>query len=213
MLNRMWKKIALAALLSGIIIYSLPKSADASKAYAAKIQQVRRLKNQQFRTAADSPLPPAQKSAFDSLRYFAPDIKYQISAQLHRNALVPAAPLTLPRSDGSTEAYRRWGTADFALPGQTQPQHLLLLQKISPAGAKEPLFVPFTDATSGHETYAAGRYLDLPVPAPDATEITLDFNQAYNPYCAYNPQYSCPLPPAENRLLTPVPVGEKSFHD
>lgn len=208
----MWKKIALAALLLGIINYSLPKSAAADKAYAAKIQQSRRLKNQQFRTAADSPIPLTQKPAFDSLRYFAPVLSYQVNAKLSRLAAT-APPLSLPRTDGAPEAYRRWGTADFTLPGQSQSQRLLLLQKISPAGAQEPLFVAFADATSGHETYATGRYLDLPVPAQDATEITLDFNLAYNPYCAYNPAYSCPLPPAENRLLTAVPAGEKSFHD
>lgn len=203
--------MTLAAILAAIIYYSLPKTADTNKAYAARIYQVRKQKNQQFRTAANSPLAAAQKRAFDSLKYFAPDVNYRVSARLHRNAAAPT--LSLARNDGGTEAYRRWATADFTLPGQSQPQHLLLLQKVSPAGAQEPLFVPFTDASSGHQTYGAGRYLDLPVPAAEAEEITLDFNAAYNPYCAYNPGYSCPVPPAENRLTVPVAAGEKLFHD
>lgn len=207
----MWKKIVVAGLLIAIIGYSLPKAGSADAAYSAQIQQARRQKNRDFRTAAASPLTSAQKAAFDSLTYFAPAVSYRVSARLHR--LPAAPPLSLARTDGTAEAYRRWATADFTLPGRAAPQHLLLLQKVSPAGAREPLFVPFADATNGRQTYGGGRYLDLPVPEAEAEAITLDFNAAYNPYCAYNAAYSCPVPPAENRLLVPVPAGEKSFHD
>lgn len=203
----MWKKLLLAAVVLAIVFYSLPKAADPANAYATQIQQARRQKNQQFRTAANSPLTPAQKLAFDSLSYFAPAINYRVSAHLRRTAAAPT--LALPRNDGGTDAYRAWATADFTLPGQGQPQHVQLLQKVSPAGAQEPLFLPFADATNGHGTYGGGRYLDLPVPADGAEEITLDFNLAYNPYCAYNAGYTCPLPPAQNRLTVPVPAGEQ----
>ena len=209
----MWKKIALAVLLLGIIIYSLHDAAAPVQAYTAQLYRIRKQKNQQLRTAADSPLSPAQKQQFDSLKYYAPDVDYKVTARLHRSGSAATPPLTLARSDGTAETYRRWATADFTLPGQTQSQQVLLLQKISPAGAQEPLFLPFADATSGHATYGAGRYLDLPVPAAGAEEITLDFNLAYNPYCAYNPDYSCPVPPAENRLSAAIVAGEKSFHD
>ena len=67
--------------------------------------------------------------------------------------------------------------------------------------------------SDGHATYGGGRYFDVVLPKLDAPEITLDFNTAYNPYCAYNNEYSCPVPPAENRLTVAVPAGEKSFHD
>ena len=80
-------------------------------------------------------------------------------------------------------------------------------------GRDSTLFIPFTDRTNGHETYGGGRYLDAPLPEANAPEITLDFNRAYNPYCAYNNAYSCPVPPAENRLQVAIPAGEKSFHD
>ncbi|WP_375416537.1 DUF1684 domain-containing protein [uncultured Hymenobacter sp.] len=206
----MWKKIALAGLLIGIIAYSLPKTADTDKAYAAQINQARKQKNQQFRTAATSPLTAAQKTAFDSLRYFAPDVNYRVSAHLHRTVATPT--LTLARNDGGTDAYRHYADVDFTLPGQTQQQRLQLLQKVTPAGAQEPLFLPFADATNGQQTYGGGRYLDLPVPADGAQEITLDFNAAYNPFCAYNPEYSCPLPPAENRMSVVIEAGEQTFH-
>ena len=207
----MWKKIALAGLLIGIIYYSLPKTASTDAAYAGQVYRTRQLKNQELRTAADSPLTAAQKLQFDSLKYFAPDVNYRASAHLHRNDPATAPRLTLARTDGGSEAYRQWATADFTPPGQTQRQHLLLLQKISPAGAQEPLFLPFADATNGRATYGGGRYLDLPVPADGAEEITLDFNAAYNPFCAYNPEYSCPLPPAENRMSVAIEAGEQAF--
>ena len=73
------------------------------------------------------------------------------------------------------------------------------------------MFLPFSDLTSGNETYGGGRYIDLEI--PKGKTITIDFNQAYNPYCAYNPKYSCPIVPAENELLTNVNAGVKKFHD
>ena len=95
------------------------------------------------------------------------------------------------------------GTLEFTLNGQQ-----LSLGALSPAG--EPiraLFVPFADQTTKIETYSAGRYLDIP---PTATGLyTIDFNEAYNPTCAYNASYECPLPPSSNRLKVPILAGEK----
>ncbi len=207
----MWKKLIIAAVLLAIVFYSLPKTASTDAAYAAQIRQGRRAKDQQFRTAATSPLTSAQKTSFDSLRYFGPDVNYKVSGHLHRNAAATAPIVTLARTDGGTDAYRVWASTDFTLPGQTQQQRLQLLQKVTPAGPQEPLFLPFGDATNGRETYAAGRYLDLPLPADGAQEIELDFNLAYNPFCAYNPEYSCPLPPAENKMSVAIEAGEQAF--
>lgn len=207
----MWKKITLAALLVAIIAYSLPKTAATDSAYAAKIQGGRRAKNQQFRTAATSPLTAAQKPTFDSLRYFRPDVNFKVEGHLHRNDAATAPIVTLARTDGGTDAYRVWATTDFTLPGQTQQQRLQLLQKVTPAGPKEPLFLPFADASNGRDTYAGGRYLDLPVPEAGAQEIELDFNLAYNPFCVYNPGFSCPLPPAENKMSVAIEAGEQVF--
>jgi uncharacterized protein (DUF1684 family) len=124
-------------------------------------------------------------------------------AQLTRQPVLLPQPLAM--SLGAPESYQRWGTAEFELNGQ--PQKLTLLQK---AGDKQ-LFVPFTDPTNGQQTYGAGRYLDVPLPPAEATELELDFNQAYSPYCAYNHDFSCPKPPAENRLTVPVVAGEQVF--
>jgi hypothetical protein len=72
------------------------------------------------------------------------------------------------------------------------------------------LFLPFRDATSGRETYGAGRYLEVEPPGPDGG-VEIDLNYAYNPYCAYNPEWSCPIPPGENWLTVPIRAGERSF--
>jgi uncharacterized protein (DUF1684 family) len=71
------------------------------------------------------------------------------------------------------------------------------------------LFLPFSDATNGNETYSGGRYIDLRIPTSDS--VLIDFNKAYNPYCAYNPKYSCPIVPKQNRLPIPVRAGVKAF--
>ncbi|MBF9223105.1 DUF1684 domain-containing protein [Hymenobacter ruricola] len=203
----MIKKIALAAAIIGIILYSISGLQPDTDAYAKGLHKFRSEKNRAFRQSANSPLPEAQKGQFDSLKYYPADVAFVIEAAISRNA-TPDTTL-LQMSDNRAEKYLRWGQARFRI--GTQAQQLALYLKAD--GKDSTLFVPFTDATNGRDTYGGGRYLDAPLPEPDATEIKLDFNRAYNPYCAYNNEYSCPVPPAENRLQAAIPAGEKSFHD
>jgi uncharacterized protein (DUF1684 family) len=112
--------------------------------------------------------------------------------------------MEMPTSTGQRRQMQRVGRLEFALKG-----HSLTLGAFVEAGSQsfDRLFVPFTDLTSGSETYPAGRYLDL-----DRTRTGIyivDFNRAYNPYCYYNPTYDCPYPPRENRLQVPIRAGEK----
>jgi uncharacterized protein (DUF1684 family) len=205
------RKILLVAgllVVLGLLAYSTADTqvptaaAETDATYAAQVHQARSQKDAAFRTAATSPIPEAQRAAFGGLRYFKPAAAYRVVARLTRAAAL--APLPLALTGGAADAYVRWGVAEFELSGQ--PQKLVLLQK---QGETKELFLPFTDATNGQQTYGGGRYLDLPVPAPEATEITLDFNAAYSPFCAYNHNYSCPKPPADNRLTVPVLAGEQ----
>ena len=196
----------LALALLGLILYSVSNTQPAKtldEAYLAKLREARRQKDQTLHNAPDSPIPGAQRATFAGLRYFAPGADFRVTASITR--LPALLPQPLAMSLGAPEAYQRWGTAEFDLGGQ--PQKLTLLQK---AGDQQ-LFVPFTDPTNGAQTYGAGRYLDVPLPSAEANEIVLDFNQAYSPYCAYNHDYSCPRPPAENRLTVPVTAGEQAF--
>jgi uncharacterized protein (DUF1684 family) len=204
-MQKFWIAGLILAVL-GLLIYSISgtqptKTLD--EAYLTKLRETRRQKDQTLHNAADSPIPGAQRATFAGLRYFAPTADFKITASITR--LPVRLPQPLAMSLGKPESYQRWGTAEFELGGK--PQKLTLLQK---AGDQQ-LFVPFTDPTNGEQTYGAGRYIDVPLPPAEATEVELDFNQAYNPYCAYNHDYSCPLPLAENRLTVPVAAGEQAF--
>jgi uncharacterized protein (DUF1684 family) len=204
-MRKIWIAGLVLAVL-GLIIYNLAGSQPTQvldEAYLGRLREARRQKDQTLHTAADSPIPDAQRPTFAGLRYFAPVAGFRVVAQLTRQPVLLPQPLAM--SLGAPESYQRWGTAEFELNGQ--PQKLTLLQK---AGDKQ-LFVPFTDPTNGQQTYGAGRYLDVPLPPAETTELELDFNQAYSPYCAYNHDFSCPKPPAENRLTVPVVAGEQVF--
>ncbi|MBF9143723.1 DUF1684 domain-containing protein [Hymenobacter properus] len=203
----MIKKLALAAALIGIIWYSLNDAKPNNSAYLAQLNKFRRDKNLSFRQSEESPLPAAQKAAFDSLKYYPGDPTFVPHADIARNA-TPDTTL-LQMSDNKAEKYLNWGVVKFSI--NNSPQQLRLYLKAN--GRDSTLFIPFTDLTNGHETYGGGRYLDAPLPLLNESEITLDFNRAYNPYCAYNNEYSCPVPPAENRLTVAIPAGEKSFHE
>ena len=210
----MRKLLLTAGLLAviGLLLYSFSDRpaptppAPTDLAYAAQIRRARQQKDAAFRESPDSPLPAGQRVAFGGLRYFKPAAAYRVGARLTRAAVPAPLPLALTR--GAADAYVSWGTAEFALGGR--PQRLALLQKQG-VGAGQELFLPFTDPTNGQQTYAGGRYLDLPMPSPEATEITIDFNTAFNPFCAYNHEYSCPKPPADNRLSVSVPAGEQAY--
>jgi len=164
--------------------------------------------NSEFKNPETSPLADRFRIDFETLSFFEPDTNYVIEAEFIRtpNALPFAMPTTTDRE--STEVL--YGIAKFSLNGK--PQQLEIYQTpelIAQAKFKDYLFLPFTDATNGKETYGGGRYLDLRV--PKGNKIILDFNKAYNPYCAYNKKYSCPLVPAVNNIDAPIRVGVKAF--
>jgi len=174
---------------------------DAAADYVATVQAERARKDEAFRRQVDQPIPLAGRSVFLPLRYFPIDPAYAVTA-----SFTPAAartPLQMPTSTGQLRDMEQVGTLTFTLKGQ-----LLSLGAYVEAGTPpNRLFVPFTDLTSGTETYSAGRYLELD---RTATGIyTIDFNRAFHPYCYYNESYDCPYPPPSNRLPTPVRAGEK----
>ena len=145
-----------------------------------------------------SPLPSRDPAG---LRYYPFDAAYAVAVELQPNP----APDTvrLATSTGVPKAFSRYATAAFELAGK--PQRLTVFRPVGPGAGY--LFVPFTDPTNGRETYGAGRYVE--VEQTSGTAVVLDFNRAYNPYCAYNARYVCPLPPDENRIGVPVPAGEQ----
>jgi hypothetical protein len=170
--------------------------------YTQTLLAARAAKDEMLRTASDSPIPADKRQAELPLSYFPPDPAYRVPAALRPDAQGGQL-VEMLTSTGKQRATRVMGILEFVLKGQP-----LKLQAFAEEGSNgERLFVPFTDQTTGHETYGAGRYLDL-----DRTLTgiyAIDFNTAYNPYCAYNPTYDCPLPPKENRLPVEIRAGEK----
>jgi uncharacterized protein (DUF1684 family) len=159
-------------------------------------------RDRQFREEKD-PIPAAKRSVLLPLRYYPPDPGYTVAAALRLGQERPV--VLMPTSTGTIRRYQRVGVLEFTFKGES-----LSLGAFVEEGAREidGLFVPFVDATSGKETYPAGRYLDIPPTTTGFYEI--DFNKAYNPYCAYNATYECPYPPPSNRLKVEIRAGEKA---
>src|SRR6056297_177435 len=164
--------------------------------------------NAEFKNPEQSPLPDRFRSEFESLDFFAPDTTYVVTANLVRTP--QALPFLMPTNTDRESKEKVYGIATFSLNGK---EHALEIyqnaETIQEKGYEDYLFLPFTDATNGVQTYDGGRYLDLRIPL--GNEIVLDFNKAYNPYCAYNPKYSCPLVPPVNNLDTKILAGVKNF--
>lgn len=186
-----------------IMVYSFQGGETAAE-YVERIKEVREEKNDHFKTSEESPLSDEMKQQFDKLTYFTPDPAYKVTARLR--PINSQKLMVLPTSDGKEKKYVRYAMASFSLQGK---ELQVLLLKSMEDDNPDRLFLPFKDKTNGDETYGGGRYLDLELRREN--QITIDFNLAYNPYCAYSSGYSCPLPPSENYLDIPVPAGEKSF--
>lgn len=178
--------------------------------YRRGIEEFRRRKDRMLASDPDSPIPPGERAGFQGLRYFPVDPKYRIRVRLQPEA--SPARVRMVTSKGTEQEFLRVGHFDFSLEGR--PLRLFAYRSAPPPGherqaREEPLFIPFRDATSGRESYGAARYLDLQ-PSPTG-EYILDFNLAYNPYCAYSDDYICPLPPPENTLPVAVRAGERAY--
>lgn len=165
--------------------------------------QHRREKDRFFATSHHSPLAHDARHGFTGLPYFDPNPALDLRAPVH--APEDTEPFTIQTSTGAAQVWRRWGVVTFAVDGVTTT--VTMLQR----DGQDGFFVPFRDATSGTESYPAGRYIDLEPDAVDRTTWTvhLDFNYAYSPSCAYDDRFSCPLPPPENWLQVPIRAGEK----
>lgn len=170
----------------------------------SELTEFRAAKDVFFHEHPRSPLTLAQRAAFEGLEYFVEDPALAIDATLETDGVDRDESISMQTTDGGQQVYRRAGIVRFEVDGE--PAHVTLYS--SPH--MHELFVPFRDRTSGSETYGAGRYLEVEPPGPDG-RVVVDFNYAYNPYCAYNPDWACPIPPGENRLGVPIRAGERSF--
>ena len=187
-------------LVALLIIAGCARPSPEERAFATALRLSREQKDAYMRSL-DGPLTDDQRAVFHGLKYFPARLDFVFEVPVEPAALDTVRFLT---STNTVEPYLRFGTLRFQHQGRSYA--LTLYRSLD-----GHLFLPFTDATSGHETYGAGRYVE-PEPLP-GERYRLDFNHAYNPYCAYNSHWTCPIAPAENHLALRVEAGEKSFHD
>jgi len=164
-----------------------------------ELEQFRVQKDTFFKTHPQSPLLPEQQDTFEGLRYFPENPALHLVVPIEEFA--DKDRIEMQTSTGDVRAYARYGRLRFSVDEQA-----VALTLYADGGT---YFLPFADALAGEETYGAGRYLE-PEPLGDG-QFLLDFNLAYNPYCAYNDAWSCPMTPIENRLRVPIRAGEKVF--
>lgn len=182
--------------------------------YEEAVLDFRRRKDEHF-AAGNGPVDAA---TFHGLRYYPPDPAWTFSAPLTFSLPGPEAEFTLDTNTGQPRTMALYGTVTLALPGAGSSQSGHTLSVFAPLGDEQPqrVFIPFRDATSGQETYGAGRYLDAPLARTGSIQdgdgdalVSVDFNLAYHPYCAYGDGWTCPLPPRENVLPVAVRAGER----
>jgi uncharacterized protein len=167
-----------------------------------ELETERTMKNEFMVRDPESPFVVG-RVPFHDLRYFPPDPKFVVRATLRRRATPEEAYL---RTNRDNQAVMRYiGDLEFSLGGEAL--HLRLYH--AGEGVGTSVFVPFRDRTSGRESYGPGRYLTLELNEADVYEV--DFNRAFNPYCAYTDDFECAFPPAENDLPVAIPAGEKAW--
>jgi uncharacterized protein (DUF1684 family) len=170
----------------------------------SELDEFRAEKDTFFREHPQSPLTPQQRSSFEGLRYFPENPDLVVRTELITEAVDLVERIVMQTTTGDEQVYRRAGVIEFDVEGERARLTLYA------SNDTRDLFLPFRDATSGKETYGAGRYLEVE-PADADGRVVIDFNYAYSPSCAYNPNWSCPIPPGENWLAVPIRAGEKTF--
>lgn len=195
------------SLLLLLVLFVTLSNAQESKLIkdAAKFQQKL---NKEFSSKEKSPLSEADLENFESLDFFPIDSNFIVKAKLtfHENS----KPFEMKTTTDRLPVYKLYATANFELSGKMYSLELYQNEKLLlTPDFEDYLFLPFTDDTNGDSSYGGGRYIDLRLPEGDS--IVIDFNQSYNPYCAYNEKYSCPVPPKSNHLDTKITAGVKAF--
>jgi uncharacterized protein len=192
-----------------LILFCIPLAGRAQIDSVLLIQETKAYQKeltQEFKNRKTSPLKPADFKKFKKHDFYPIDLTYAVVAHITLTPESGFAPMKA--TNVIVEEYRTYGIAHFTLEGQSFSLPLYQSKKLM----KNPeytdyLFMPFTDLTTGVDTYGGGRYLGLRIPKTE--ELVINFNLAYNPYCAYNDAYSCPLVPEENNLAIAIKAGVK----
>ena len=189
-------------------LFSQENNSEAIKNHQQEIENFRNQKDIDYKNPSKTMLTPELMKDFVGLKYYPIDYNFKVEATLKKYDEM--SKIEIKTSTGDILDYVIYGKLSFTINGK--PYYLSVYQygrSVGSSNKKNALFLPFTDDTSGDETYGGGRYLVLDI--PDSNTITLDFNRAYNPYCVYNPNHSCPIPPKENHLPVKITVGELMY--
>ena len=177
---------------------------------AIAVETFQKKLNFEFADKEESPLTDEVRTIFKTLEYFPISAKYFVMAQFTRTENEKTFEMKTTKE--RRPIYVKYGELEFTIDGK--PLKLNLYKNIELSKKeefKDYLFLPFSDNTNGKESYIGGRYIDMKV--PKGNTVTIDFNTAYNPYCAYNYKYSCPIVPLENVLDIDINAGVKKFHN
>ncbi|NMH28905.1 DUF1684 domain-containing protein [Flavobacterium silvaticum] len=194
-----------------VVIFLLLTSVVQSQAFdAAKSKAAQDKLDSEYANPAESPLEEKDLKTFHGLDFFPVSGDYYIIAKFKRTE--SESPFEMKTSTKRRPMYVKYGEVEFSIDGKTCKLNVYRNIELSKKEEyKDHLFLPFRDDTNGEETYAGGRYIDLKIPSGNT--MVIDFNEAYNPYCAYNHKYSCPIVPSENILEVAIRAGVKKFHD
>jgi uncharacterized protein (DUF1684 family) len=166
--------------------------------------------NESFADSLKSPLNKEDLIVFEKLDFYPIDEKYNVDAIFIRTKREQS--FKMKTTTNRTPLYKKYGEVHFSIDGKEFKLNVYQnLELIKTSGYEDYLFLPFSDVTCGKESYIGGRYIDMRI--PKSGKVTIDFNQAYNPYCAYNYKYSCPIVPLENDLDIEIKAGVKKIHD
>ncbi|MAZ71978.1 MAG: hypothetical protein CMC70_02415 [Flavobacteriaceae bacterium] len=195
----------IASFLFLLVSVSIPAQ---NSEMVTEIEAYQASENEKFANPETTILQKKDFRKFNGLDFYPINLEYRVVATFVRTP--DELPFLMPTSTKRLPEYVKYGEAHFTIKGEALT--LNLYQSTTPSedpAYKDYLFVPFTDLTSGNGSYAGGRFLDTFI--PKGMTLVLDFNKAYNPYCAYNPNYSCPIPPPENDLSVHIEAGVKDF--
>jgi hypothetical protein len=177
--------------------------------YINSVKKERKVKDAEMRSGDHSPIPDEEKATFSKLKYYRPKVSFRKEATFKR--FDQATHFLMKTTTDRLPEYSLYGEATFWHNGKEFSLNVYQnIELIKKPGYEKHLFIPFNDWTNGGETYGGGRFLDITENGSDT--LVIDFNKAYNPYCAYNHKYSCPIPPEENDLKIKIRAGEKKWH-
>lgn len=198
-------------LLSCSIIFLFTNCNNPKPTYEDSIKQFQYKLNTQYANAEESPLTKEDVLTFKSLDFFNIDENYQVEAELE---LTPSSRIfEMKTTTDRLPLFKKYAIAHFTINNQKCSLSLYESQDFqNTLDQKNMLFLPYNDQSNGELSYSGGRFIDIDKPSEVSLTIIIDFNKSYNPYCAYNHKYSCPIPPSENNLPVSILAGEKSYN-